>query len=73
MEMMTVSVQCDKCDTLHVFDVSQEGLQAWMRGDLIQNALGELTPEQRELLISSTCDRCWARMFRIDLVPKENI
>lgn len=62
----TVSVQCVQCDTLHIFDVSQEGLQAWMRGDLIQNALSELTPEQRELLISSTCDRCWTEMFGSD-------
>ena len=39
------------------------GLKAWEDGELIQDALPNLTADQRELLISGTCDDCWKTMF----------
>jgi hypothetical protein len=43
--------------------VPEEGFHNWQGGELIQNALPELTADERELLISGTCPSCWDRMF----------
>ena len=36
------------------------------RGELIQEALPELSADQRELLISGTCPKCWDELFPPD-------
>ena len=43
--------------------VPEEGFHNWQGRALIQNALPELTADERELLISGTCPSCWDRMF----------
>lgn len=58
-----VSVPCRQCKQLRVFNVNTEGLKRWIQGELIQRVLPELSPSQRELLISNTCNDCWQKMF----------
>tara|TARA_B100001778_G_scaffold48949_1_gene36226 strand:- start:885 stop:1031 length:147 start_codon:yes stop_codon:yes gene_type:complete len=42
-------------------------LESWLAGEVyIQDALDYLTPAERELLISQTCDTCWKRMWGED-------
>lgn len=38
----------------------------WKTGTLIQRAMPNLSADQRELLISHTCGKCWDRMFKVD-------
>lgn len=65
MEITTtvIPVQCRICQDIHYVDVPVDGFIAWRRGELIQDALPELSADQRELLISGTCGMCWDDMF----------
>ena len=53
-----VATTCRMCDIAHELTVPCEGLEAWKSGKLIQEALPELSADQRELLISGTCPKC---------------
>ena len=61
-----VAVPCRLCNEVTELQVEFEGFIAWQKGELIQNALSELSDSQRELLISGTCDECWKRLFGSD-------
>jgi hypothetical protein len=43
--------------------VTQEQLDDWKRGTLIQNAMPNLTPEQREFIKTGYTPEDWAKMF----------
>jgi len=40
-----------------------DGIKAWQAGQYIQDALPELTPADREFLISQVCDPCFNETF----------
>jgi hypothetical protein len=61
-----VAVPCRLCNEVADLTVNIEGFVAWQGGKLIQDALPELSADQRELLISGTCDKCWNEMFGSD-------
>lgn len=48
--------------------VTQEQLDRWKSGTLIQNAMPHLSPGQRELFISGLCDSCFDALF-----PEETV
>lgn len=54
-----VTVVCWKCEKTINVKVNTSGYHDWKNGQLIQNALPELSRGDRELLISKTCDDCW--------------
>jgi hypothetical protein len=59
-----VAVPCRCCDQETDLTVNVNGFFDWMhRGELIQDALPELSADERELLISNTCPKCWNEMF----------
>jgi hypothetical protein len=59
----TTTAFCMQCDRRYELAVSEQQLRRWQAGELIQNAMPDLPPRDRELLISGTCDRCWRKMF----------
>ena len=61
-----VSVTCSKCGSVDCFYVENEDLHAWKNGALIQDAMPYLNADQREMLISKTCNECWNLMFPND-------
>ena len=61
-----VAVPCRLCNEAKDLTVNIEGFIAWQGGELIQNALPELDADQRELLISGICPKCWEQMFPSD-------
>jgi uncharacterized protein YqfB (UPF0267 family) len=61
-----VAVPCVKCNELNEIHANLEGFVSWQQGELIQNALPELSVDQRELLISGICPKCWDEMFPSD-------
>ena len=61
-----VAVPCVKCKDTKEVNVDFAGFRAWQSGELIQNALPELSVDQREFLISSICPKCWDEMFPSD-------
>ena len=58
-----VACQCTRCQDLHILLVEAEDLAAWRGGQLIQNAMPYLSPDEREILISGVCGRCFDEMF----------
>ena len=65
MEITRTSIHSGITRTL-TLDVTAEEIATWKAGELIQNALPELSDEERELLISKTCDSCWNKLFPED-------
>lgn len=65
--MMTtgvVEVTCVVCGTKHTILVPTAGYKKWASGQaLIQDALPGLSADERELLISNVCPRCFDKAF----------
>ena len=60
---MLYSANCAKCGKLHEFEVPDKGYRRWIMGESIQRALPMLTPDQREIMISGICGKCFDKMF----------
>ena len=58
-----VSIICPFCGEDHAVEVNLAQYEAWQNGELIQNAMPDLTPTEREQLISGLCPKCQAEMF----------
>ena len=60
---MNVEITCPFCGAEHTVEVNLAQFEAWQNGELIQNAMPDLTPTEREQLISNLCPKCQAEMF----------
>ena len=60
---INVAVTCPFCGKDHAVEVSLAGYIEWERGVLIQNAMPDLTPTEREQLISGLCPKNKVEMF----------
>lgn len=58
-----VSIICPFCGEDHAVEVNLAQYEAWQNGELIQNAMPDLTPTEREQFISGLCPKCQAEMF----------
>ena len=64
MTMRTnVAMTCAFCGKFHLVEVDLEQLEAWQNGELIQNAMPDLTFTEREQLISGLCPKCQVKVF----------
>lgn len=63
---MIVEIKCKICGKTHMFEVNPKGYKLYEEGMLIQKALPELTPNQRELMISQICGTCFDKIFEND-------
>lgn len=59
-----VEVECKLCGKVRLMEVEAEGLSQWLGGKLVQDALPRLNVEERELLVSQTCGKCWEEVMR---------
>jgi hypothetical protein len=59
-----VTVECNRCKKEQTIGgITLAKLKHYQDGELIQNVLPELSPDQRELLISGICGKCFDEMF----------
>lgn len=59
-----VEVTCVNCHTPHTIAVPTAGYKRWATGQAkIQEALPTLSNDERELLMSGICPRCWDKLF----------
>ena len=65
-DTMEVMATCRFCGTTHTMTVCIDDYFDWQNGELIQRAMPYLTPGERELLKSQTCQACWDKMFEDD-------
>ena len=62
-ELMKSTVRCIVCDDTFDIMVDPNDLNRWAEGELIQEALDYLNPDERELLLSGICGSCWDDLF----------
>ena len=58
-----VLAPCRLCPEVKEITVPVVGFLNWQAGKLIQEALPELSCDERELLISGTCGTCFDKLF----------
>ena len=58
-----VSIICPFCGGDHAVEVDLAKFEAWQNGELIQNAMPDLTFTEREQLISGLCPKCQVKAF----------
>ena len=54
---------CARCGETTTITANASDVVAWQTGELIQDVLGYLSKEERELLISKTCGKCFDEIF----------
>lgn len=59
----TIIVECFMCKQDNIVEVKTEDFQKWKDGWHVQDAFPYLSADQRELLISRTCPKCWTKLF----------
>ena len=57
------TVRCRNCGETKTLEIPKTGWESWKAGELIQNAMPQLSCADRELLISGTCGKCWDEMY----------
>ena len=61
---MKLNIKCPFCNRTSTVEVNKESFYKWKSGTLIQNAMPELSKQDRELLISGICSLCWEDTFQ---------
>ena len=64
--MIKSTVYGVECNTDYDIMVDPADLKRWHDGEFIQVALDYLTEDERELLMSGTCGKCWDKLFPED-------
>ena len=59
---INVAIICSLCCEVHTVEVNLAQYKAWQNGELIQNAMPDLTPTEREQLIYGLCPKCQAKI-----------
>jgi len=62
-ELIKKTIECEHCKKSYSFEVRENGFEAWENGEYIQDALYDIEDWQRELLMSSTCNDCFDKVF----------
>ena len=60
---INIEIICPFCGAEHSVEVDLAQFEAWQNGELIQRAMPDLTPTEREQLISRMCPKCQAEVF----------
>ena len=58
-----VVMTCPFCGVNHSVEVNLAQYEAWENGELIQNAMPDVSATEREQLISQICPECQAKFF----------
>lgn len=58
-----VGRECPFCGKYHEVMVNETDFIAWQDGELVQNALPYLSANEREILVSGICPKCWTDTF----------
>lgn len=60
---------CLECGDPVAMEVNESDLDRWLSGkELVQDAFPYLTADQREILISGICGKCFDKMFSDDTI-----
>jgi ribosomal protein L40E len=57
---------CIKCSVVHTIFVEDKDFIAWKSGKLIQDVMPYLSADEREILISGICGKCYDKLYEQD-------
>lgn len=63
MRKQPFHVKCRSCGETQIIYAFSNDVELWESGLNIQESMPYLTPGEREMLISGTCDNCWDKLF----------
>lgn len=62
--MIEIRIRCVRCKKEYLYQVTPEQYSRWTSGKgLIQDIFPDWKPEDREMLISQICPKCWSELF----------
>ena len=61
--MQEIVATCVRCGDGTLINAVVSDLIKWKNGELIQNVMPYLNEDERELLISGTCGKCFDKIF----------
>lgn len=64
MAVVAIERKCPMCKETKTVNFSEDGLIAWQNGMKIQHAFPDMTPGQREFLLTGICDPCWDKLWK---------
>ena len=62
---------CIVCNQTSFVELELERVERWVAGEHVQNVWPEMSPPQREMLITGTHPLCWDSIFEDDLEEEE--
>ena len=62
-EIILLEIKCPFCKKSHFVKTTEEEYMNYCAGELVQNAFPNLTPTEREQIISHLCPECQERIF----------
>ena len=62
--MVTISRQCPLCGKINTVEVKEEDYMDYQNGAFAQDCFPYLTRDEREIIISGICTKCWDVMFK---------
>jgi hypothetical protein len=62
--MTKYNIRCIHCGELKIVELNPEDIAKYANGALAQDAFPYLSADDRELIISRTCTRCWDEIFQ---------
>ena len=60
---MKIEKRCPHCGKIQVIEVNENQYNDWLAGKNIQRAFPDLSPDDREILMSGICPECWNDIF----------
>ena len=60
---VTIVTVCPFCGHANEVEVNEEDYWEWQDGALAQDAFPYLSADEREMLISGICPKCWEKTF----------
>lgn len=62
-ESIVLGIACEQCGEQHFIAVNRTDWQDYLDGKLAQDAFPYLQADNRELIISKICDKCFNKIF----------
>lgn len=62
-DKIRVDCECPMCHKINTVELKTQQWWDWQLGGHIQDVAPELSPNEREMLISGICPTCWNKMF----------
>jgi len=63
MSNVIIKKTCFQCKKEHELHLPETGYNAWQEGAYIQDAMPQVSADDRELLISGICGKCFDGLF----------